>query len=58
MPLHQTSSWTWRAAVDPHLNLPRLDNSLDDLAQDFYPFRQLNDAPAGMTAHIIISARR
>lgn len=45
-----------RAAVDPHLNLPRLDNSLDDLAQDFYPFRQLNDAPAGMTAHIIISA--
>ncbi len=45
-----------RAAVDPHLHLPRIGVSLDALAEDFYPFRMLNDCPLGMTAHIIISA--
>lgn len=44
-----------RAAVDPHLALPKLDCRLDELADDFYPFQKLNYAPAGMTAHIIIS---
>lgn len=45
-----------RAATDPHLNLPILNFSLNELAKDFYPFQQLHDAPAGMTAHIIIPA--
>lgn len=45
-----------RAAVDPHLNLPRLPQSLDELAKDFYPFQQLCYAPVGMTAHIVIEA--
>lgn len=43
-----------RAVTDPHLELPVLDNSLEELALDFYPFEKLNDAPAGMTAHIMI----
>lgn len=45
-----------RAAVDPHLSLPRLDYGLEELSRDFYPFQQLNYVPAGMTAHIIVSA--
>ena len=44
-----------RATVDPHLNLPVLSQSLKELERDFYPFCQLSqDAPAGMTAHIVI----
>lgn len=43
-----------RASVDPHLNLPILDFSLKELEKDFYPFKTLNKAPAGMTAHMII----
>lgn len=46
-----------RAVVDPHLNLPILSQSLKELEKDFYPFRAVGqDAPAGMTAHIVISA--
>lgn len=45
-----------RAAVDPHLNLPILDNPLSELEVDFAPFRSLNHTPAGMTAHIVIKA--
>ena len=45
-----------RAQVDPHLNLPIIHNPLSELAKDFYPFQQLNYAPAGMTAHIVIEA--
>lgn len=45
-----------RTHADPHLNLPRLNNSLEELAADFYPFRQLNYSPLGMTAHVIIAA--
>ena len=45
-----------RAACDPHLELPILNYSLKELEKDFYPFRMLNDAPAGMTAHIVIPA--
>ena len=45
-----------RAVVDPHLNLPILPQSLKDLEKDFYPFHAVGrDAPAGMTAHIVIS---
>lgn len=44
-----------RATVDPHLHLPILDFSLQELSKDFYPFQALaKEAPAGMTAHIII----
>ena len=46
-----------RAVVDPHLNLPILSQSLKDLEKDFYPFHVVGrQAPAGMTAHIVISA--
>ena len=43
------------ATVDPHLNLPVLSKDLQELEKDFYPFHALSqDAPAGMTAHIVI----
>lgn len=45
-----------RANVDPHLELPVLNIPLSELEKDFYPFKQLSYAPAGMTAHIIVSA--
>jgi len=46
-----------RAIVDSHHELPRVDASLDELeALDFAPFRALADCPAGMVAHIILSA--
>ncbi len=46
-----------RALVDSHADLPRIKASLDDLiAQDFAPFRVLNDMPMGMTAHAIYEA--
>ncbi len=45
-----------RAVNDPHLGLPVLNYSLEELAKDFYPFQYNNQAPAGMTAHIQISA--
>lgn len=45
-----------RAQIDPHLNLPVITDPLEELAKDFYPFKQLNYAPAGMTAHIVIDA--
>ena len=44
-----------RITVDPHLGLPVLNLSLKELEKDFYPFRQLHAAPAGMTAHVVIS---
>ena len=45
-----------RAVVDPHLNLPVLSQSLKELEKDFYPFHAIGKtAPAGMTAHIVIS---
>jgi len=44
-----------RASVDPHLELPTLNYSLSELKKsDFYPFKMLNYAPAGMTAHVVI----
>ena len=49
--------WHGRAVVDPHLNLPILPQSLKELEKDFYPFHAVGrDAPAGLTAHIVISA--
>lgn len=43
-----------RATNDPHFGLPILDFSLKELEKDFYPFQQLKNTPAGMTAHIMI----
>ena len=45
-----------RADVDSHLSLPIVDASVDDLRKtDFVPFRNLNDLPCAMTAHVIYS---
>ena len=46
-----------RAAADSHLELPRVDASLQDLdACDFVPFRKLAHLPMAMTAHVVYSA--
>ncbi len=46
-----------RAQNDSHKDLPTVDESRDILtAQDFAPFRALNDLPMAMTAHIVYSA--
>ena len=43
-----------RARVDSHKGLPRVSAKRADLeAQDFAPFKALNDLPMGMTAHIV-----
>ncbi|AQX28292.1 MULTISPECIES: beta-N-acetylhexosaminidase [unclassified Bartonella] len=46
-----------RAFSDTHLELARVDASLDILEQsDFVPFKNLSDLPAAMTAHIVYEA--
>ncbi|MEX0645397.1 MAG: glycoside hydrolase family 3 N-terminal domain-containing protein, partial [Parvularculaceae bacterium] len=46
-----------RALCDSHHALPRVVASKEDLrAVDFKPFRDLNKAPIGMTAHILYEA--
>lgn len=46
-----------RAKADSHLELPVIDAALSDLKTvDFAPFRQLNDMPLAMTAHVIYNA--
>ncbi len=46
-----------RARIDSHYDLPRLDDPADVLtALDFEAFRQLNDLPLAMTAHLVYSA--
>ncbi len=45
-----------RAQCDPHLGLPIITATIKDLENDFYPFGALSEAPAGMTAHILLSA--
>jgi len=42
-----------RGSVDSHLELPKVSTSVDDLAADFLPFKELSSAPWGMTAHIV-----
>lgn len=45
-----------RALVDSHLDLPVVDTDLATLHEtDFRPFRDLNDLPMGMTAHLVYS---
>jgi beta-N-acetylhexosaminidase len=46
-----------RARADSHLELPVVEAPLLDLAEtDFVPFRALNHAPWGMTAHVVFTA--
>jgi beta-N-acetylhexosaminidase len=45
-----------RAQVDSHHSLPVVDADVAALEQDIRPFRQLNDAPMGMTGHIMFPA--
>lgn len=45
-----------RALVDSHLELPHVDADDAALAIDLEPFRTLNWAPIGMTAHIVYAA--
>lgn len=46
-----------RAAADSHESLPVVDAGKADLtAMDFVPFRDLADAPWGMTAHVVYPA--
>jgi beta-N-acetylhexosaminidase len=46
-----------RATVDSHHDLPRVEASKEALrAIDFAPFKALNDAPLGMTAHVVYDA--
>nr|QIM10689.1 glycosyl hydrolase [uncultured Alphaproteobacteria bacterium] len=44
-----------RAAADPHLGLPVVNCSLSEFQKDLKPFYDNNKAPAGMTAHIVVS---
>ncbi|MEQ1509238.1 MAG: beta-N-acetylhexosaminidase [Sphingopyxis sp.] len=45
-----------RAVVDSHVELPRVSASAEALESDIAPFRALNDAPMGMSAHIVYNA--
>lgn len=46
-----------RAQVDSHMELPRVDASLDELmARDFAPFKALNDLTMAMSAHVVYTA--
>ena len=46
-----------RATADSHAVLPRVDAPLESLrAHDFVPFRELRDAPAGLTSHVCYTA--
>lgn len=46
-----------RVQVDPHIDLPFVDCSLDVLrGADFVPFAKLADAPMGMNCHVVFRA--
>lgn len=46
-----------RARADSHLELPVLDTAHEELSRsDFVPFRNLNDMPMAMTAHVVYTA--
>jgi len=47
-----------RAVCDPHLGLPIINDKLEDLMEDFEPFKVCNYAPMGMTAHILLKGLR
>ena len=43
-----------KANIDPHMGLPIVDCSIDELQADFLPFITNNTCPCGMTAHILL----
>ena len=45
-----------RAAVDSHFELPHVRAARETLEQDIAPFRALNAAAMGMTAHVVYTA--
>ena len=46
-----------RASADSHLELPRVEASLEELRDtDFAPFRALAEMPVGMTGHMLFTA--
>jgi beta-N-acetylhexosaminidase len=45
-----------RAAVDSHFELPHVRAARETLEQDIAPFRALNAATMGMTAHVVYDA--
>ena len=45
-----------RAVVDSHHHLPVVDAAPEVLEADLLPFARLNDAPMGMTGHIVFPA--
>ena len=45
-----------RAMADSHKELPVVTASEGELADDIRPFERLNDAPMGMTAHVVYTA--
>jgi beta-N-acetylhexosaminidase len=45
-----------RALVDSHYDLPRVTADADALEVDLEPFTRLNDAPMGMTCHVVFDA--
>jgi len=45
-----------RAMADSHKELPVVTASEEELAEDLLPFARLNDAPMGMTAHVVYTA--
>ncbi|MDO4184567.1 MAG: glycoside hydrolase family 3 N-terminal domain-containing protein [Rhodospirillales bacterium] len=44
-----------RVKTDPHLGLPIIEGDDKALEKDLTPFRENNQLPAGMTAHIVLS---
>ena len=45
-----------RARVDSHKELPIVEHSVEELAQDLAPFKALNTARIGMTGHLVFPA--
>lgn len=45
-----------RAAIDSHLDVPRIRAERTDLAEDFSVFQAFRDCPLGMSAHLIFEA--
>jgi beta-N-acetylhexosaminidase len=45
-----------RSMSDSHVELPVVDASEEELEADIAPFRTLNTAPMGMTAHVVYTA--
>ncbi len=45
-----------RATNDPHLELPVINATLSEIKKDIIPFKNCNNSPLGMTAHILLPA--